>query len=374
MRPELVAPVRRIPGDTAEEPTTGVALCLSGGGYRAMLFHLGVLWRLRETGWLARLDRVSSVSGGSIAAATLALAWDEVEDGFEERVVTPLRELAGHGLDVRSVLSGLATPDSIGERLASAYRRHLFGGATLQDLPDRPRFLFNATNVGSGDLVLFSKEYLADWRVGRLESPDVEVAVAVACSSAFPPVLSPYRLDMTGADWLTEEGNDLTTPEHRDELVLSDGGVYDNLGLETAWKRCRTVLVSDAGGRMADDPEPASDWLRHMVRVMKVVDNQVRSLRKRQVVMGYERGDRDGAYVGIRSDIAHYQLDDALPCPHERTLALAEVPTRLAPLDAEVQERLVNWGYAVCDAGLRAHLDQGARPPGGFPYPAAGVG
>ena len=31
----------------------GVALCLSGGGYRAALFHLGALQRLHETGWLA---------------------------------------------------------------------------------------------------------------------------------------------------------------------------------------------------------------------------------------------------------------------------------------------------------------------------------
>src|SRR6266481_444265 len=42
----------------------GIALCLSGGGYRAMLFHAGVLWRLNEIGILRKLDRISSVSGG----------------------------------------------------------------------------------------------------------------------------------------------------------------------------------------------------------------------------------------------------------------------------------------------------------------------
>jgi NTE family protein len=48
--------------------------------------------------------------------------------------------------------------------------------------------------------------------------------------------------------------------------------------------------------------------------------------------------------------------------------------TRLARLDNEVQERLINWGYAACDAGLRAYVDQSLPVPGGFPYPAAGVG
>ena len=44
---------------TDDRPRQGVALCLSGGGYRAMLFHVGALWRLNELGWLPRLDRVS---------------------------------------------------------------------------------------------------------------------------------------------------------------------------------------------------------------------------------------------------------------------------------------------------------------------------
>ena len=63
-------------------------------------------------------------------------------------------------------------------------------------------------------------------------------------------MLSPHRLRPDAEHGSTEEGNDLTTRAPL-ELVLSDGGVYDNLGLETAWKRCRTLIVSDAGGRLA---------------------------------------------------------------------------------------------------------------------------
>jgi NTE family protein len=376
----LLSPVRRIPPDDDVPPSSGIGLCLSGGGYRAMLFHLGVLWRLDEAGWLPRLDRISSVSGGSITAAALGLAWGELDfddggvgRGFEERVVAPLRRLARHGLDIGAVLTGLVMPETIAERVAAAYRRHLFGERTLQDLPERPRFIVNATNVGSGALVRFEREQVADWRVGRVERPEVEVAVAVACSSAFPPVLSPYRLRLEDAAWVTEPSSDLALPEHRDEMVLSDGGVYDNLGLETVWKRCRTVIVSDAGGQLTPDPRPDFDWPLHFLRVLRVIDSQVRALRKGQTIESLRRGDRDGVYLGIRSHLADYHLANPLPAPPERTILLADVPTRLDALDATLQERLVNWGYAICDAGLRRHLDRDAARPRGFPYPEAAV-
>ena len=57
----------------------GWALCLSGGGYRAMLFHLGTLWRLNELGYLAKLDRISSVSGGSITSGVLGASWASLD-------------------------------------------------------------------------------------------------------------------------------------------------------------------------------------------------------------------------------------------------------------------------------------------------------
>src|SRR5215471_6123345 len=57
----------------------GIALCLSGGGYRAMLFHAGSLWRLNEPGYLSRIDRFSSVSGGSITSGVLASNWSKLD-------------------------------------------------------------------------------------------------------------------------------------------------------------------------------------------------------------------------------------------------------------------------------------------------------
>src|SRR5688572_18811775 len=100
------SPVREERAASVEPLLAGPALWLSGGGYRAMVFHVGVLWRLNEAGYLTRLDRISSVSGGSITAGVLALHWNElgfdgrgVAAAFENHVVTPIRELAGHTID-----------------------------------------------------------------------------------------------------------------------------------------------------------------------------------------------------------------------------------------------------------------------------------
>src|SRR5918996_6204949 len=66
------------PHDDPKKPEKGIALCLSGGGYRAMLFHLGALWRLNELGYLLKLNRISSVSGGSITSGVLAVSWSHL--------------------------------------------------------------------------------------------------------------------------------------------------------------------------------------------------------------------------------------------------------------------------------------------------------
>jgi NTE family protein len=179
------------------------------------------------------------------------------------------------------------------------------------------------------------------------------------------------RLD---ADAFTpKSGLDLQHKPFTSRVILTDGGVYDNLGLETAWKTYETILVSDGGGALQPEEEPKNDWAQHAYRVLNLIDNQVRALRKRQVIDSYKSGTRKGAYWGIRTDIADYGLADPLPCPHDRTLALAEVATRLKRLDDTAQERLINWGYAVCDAALRQHVSPGLKRPDSFPYPAAKV-
>jgi NTE family protein len=177
------------------------------------------------------------------------------------------------------------------------------------------------------------------------------VADAVAASSAFPPVLSPMRMAM------------------RNRPVLADGGVYDNLGLDETWKHCRCVLISDGGRQMEPGGRVRTLWLSQMRRILRVIDNQVRELRKRQAISGYELELREGAYWGIRSQIEHYPVEGLLPCPVRSVLEISSTPTRLAKLDGGVQRRLVNWGYAIADAALRSHVDPTLARPSGFPYP-----
>jgi NTE family protein len=106
---ERAAPVTIVDTGSAHDdpraPQDGIALCLSGGGYRAMLFHLGALWRLNEIGYLPKLARISSVSGGSITAGLLGLKWARlafdaqgVSGVFEAEVVQPIRALAARRL------------------------------------------------------------------------------------------------------------------------------------------------------------------------------------------------------------------------------------------------------------------------------------
>ena len=384
-----VSPVEAIPTDSeAGKPEVGSALCLSGGGYRAMVFHIGALWRLYETGLLSGLKRISSVSGGSITAGLLGLKWRElsfkpgnIKIDFVPKIVEPLRAFAGETIDAEAAIFGGLLPGSVSDRVAAAYDSKLFKGATLQALPDEPRFVINATNVQSGVLWRFMKPYMRDYRVGKVANPTVPLARAVTASSAFPPVLSPMELRLDPADFEPGSGMDLQRPPFTTRVILTDGGVYDNLGLETAWKRYQTILVSDAGSKAKAEEEPKTDWARHSYRVLHLIDNQVRSLRKRQVIESFELNKtnpadpnaRKGTYWGIRTDIANYGLPDALPCPLARTTELAKVPTRLKRLDDLTQDRLINWGYAVCDAALRKHLDAGLQAPAAFPYPKSGV-
>jgi NTE family protein len=98
---------------------------------------------------------------------------------------------------------------------------------------------------------------MRDHRVGEVKAPTIALARAVAASSAFPPVLSPCEIRLENDDFTAGSGTDLQRPPFTTRVVLTDGGVYDNLGLETAWKRYQTILVSDAGGKLKAGGNPS---------------------------------------------------------------------------------------------------------------------
>ena len=242
-----------------------------------------------------------------------------VAQGFVAALVDPIRKMAATTIDEGAILGGIFLPGSISNHIVEKYAKVLLGTKTLQDLPASPRFVINATNVQSGVLMRFSKPYLRDYRVGQVEDPKLPLANAVAASSALPPVLSPCEINVEDFGLKFEPpgpGEDLNKPPYTTRLVLSDGGVYDNLGLETAWKRYDTVLVSDAGGHLEGERDPHSDRARHSYRVLNLIDSQVRALRTRQIIALFNAKQRKGSYWSIRQQ---YPAGGTLPCPAART-------------------------------------------------------
>lgn len=368
----------------------GMALTMSGGGFRAMLFHVGALWRLNELGILARLTRISSVSGGSITNGRLAAGWKRLEfrDGiataFDRELVAPIRALAARTIDWPAVLTGWFTLRPIANVLAGFYDTHLFHGLTLRELPDDekgegPRFVFDATSLQTGELFRFSRDHAGDYMIGRMDFPDIPLAQAVASSSAFPPMLSPMVLEIPPGAIVPGSGKDLSVHPYTSRAVLTDGGVYDNLGLDAVWRRFRHILVSDASAVLPPEPSPNRSWVSQLGRAVDTTSAQVRDLRVRQLMAAYlaPQGDTDfwrrGAYWGIAGTTSSFGCAGTLDCPPARTHRLASLATRLKATSDTLQEQLINWGYAICDASVRRWVVPDASPPGAFPYPGSAV-
>lgn len=367
-----------VPDEVHHGLSEGVALCLSGGGYRGMLFHTGALWRINELGRLPRLACVSSVSGGAICAGALAVAWDRlgfdgdgVAANFEACVVEPVRRLASHTIDLLAIALGPVRLGSTGSLLAAAYRTHLFGDHRLGDLPVTPEFLLFATNVRSGRQFMFSRDRIGDPGEQPTPAPELPLALAVAASSAYPPLLSPIVVRLADPPAAVASRRSLGGGHN---VVLMDGGLYDNLGLDEAWARHGTVLISNGGGVTRTVERPRRNPIAQSFRALAIIRPQAALSRAQQATSAFAAGSRAGTYWSAVSDTRMYPAPGTLPCPHEATMALARIPTRLAKLDALVQQRLINWGYAICDAAMRSHVAEDAPPPEGFPYPGAAVG
>ena len=342
----------------------GVALCLSGGGFRAALFHLGALRRLAETGALAAVDTVSSVSGGSIVAGHLAerlCPWPEGPvraEEWEARVAAPFRDFTARTLRTRPLLArGLPwnwlRPAAAAEALAAAYAARLTR-LTLPELPRRPAFVLCATDVTFGVNWTFERRRVGHWQAGYLR-PDEgwTLARAVAASSCFPPIFSPLplRVDPERLRGGRYDGAD------RDRLVrrlrLSDGGLYDNLGLEPVWKRHRVVLVSDGGAPFEVDAGGAPLGL--LRRYLAVSTAQGASLRKRWLISSFRTGVLEGAYWGIGSATSRYGPGAPEGYGADLVPAIAGVRTDLDAFGPEETGVLENHGYLLAEAALRRH-------------------
>jgi NTE family protein len=236
-----------------------LGLALSGGGFRAAAFHLGVLRALRTAGRLGEVAVVSAVSGGALLAAAWVATGHDDFAAFEAR----MRRFLARDLKKKVALAALR-PDrllrllvdpaySLTEVLADVLDREVFRGATLGGLgAARPRLVLNATCINHGTGWRFTSERIGDWKLAT-ESRDVldrfRLARAVAASAAFPGGFAP--LVLRGADLFAGSAR---APR---EVLLTDGGVDDNLGVQALVAgECDALVVSDGSSPFVPDPRP----------------------------------------------------------------------------------------------------------------------
>ncbi|UHQ24417.1 patatin-like phospholipase family protein [Lysobacter sp. 5GHs7-4] len=349
-----------------------LALCLSGGGLRATLFHLGVLQALRAArrGGRSALESVGeiySVSGGSILAAHLVLNWEKYcgsEDEFQE-MARQIRALAYRDIRNRVLRRWLSSCLLIVPRLMKRGPRtywlrqeyeSLYSKACLEELrgrEGRPRPVLHllSTSFRTGDMCSFSARHFEVSQVARgareaklirTTAGRIPVAFAVAASSAFPPLFPPLRL----TDRMLSNVDD---PALQGITDLSDGGVYDNLGAEKliydrsrGASRASTVVLSNAGASFRTDQ---GAWLWGVVS---------RNVRASDIMMRRSADSTDHRIASVGMEVVDVRIgqsvDDAY-LSEDTQGRLNKVRTDLDRFTPMLADMLVAHGFGT---GLQA--------------------
>lgn len=301
-----------------------IALVLSGGGVRAMAFHLGALLYLAEHNALEQVNRVSSVSGGSLLVGLMiqrsGLRWPRSAEFLSTTYPSLREQLCSSSLQwaaARQLLSPLNWRFLLSRAnlLALALYDEWGVQSRLADLPPIPEWSINGTTAETGKRFRFKAESIGDYLLGYAKPRDFLLASALAVSAAFPGGFGPLTVDATRFAWQRRQNwgapasaIEPVEPAYR-RLHLYDGGVYDNLGLEpyfdagvgAAKDPAEFILVSDGGA-----PLPAgfsyvalNPW--RLKRVADIMSDQSRALRVRAFVQFLKLNPRSGAYLFIGS-------------------------------------------------------------------------
>lgn len=380
----------------AAQPQARIGLALSGGGSRAIAFHLGCLRALHDRGILERARVISSVSAGSLITALWAYG-DEDFESFDDRVQALLRRGLQGAIARRALLSP-RTPQQLGTRLlagggATAARaagaitrltrnggqlppplrrwvsrtdafadvldREICGGRRV-DAPRRAGLdvIINACDLRTGSAFRFGSRESGCWRVGKIPDNDVPLATAVAASAAYPLLLP--ALDRK---WAFERRDG---SRHAERVVLTDGGVFDNLGtspLEPGRSSEHSynvfpvdyIIACDAGRGLLDPTVPYG-WLP---RVQRSFESTYRKVQD----SGRGRLHDDAASGRLRGFVMPYlgQQDRALPSPPSdlvRREAVASYPTNFAPVEPNTLTKLVTRGEQLTQNLLDTYLPE----------------
>jgi NTE family protein len=364
----------------------GICLALSGGGFRATLFHLGTLRRLNELSLIGKISTISSVSGGSIMSLCLAkLLMDAALDANGRianfaTLVDLVHDLTSYNLR-RHILLQKIEPTHWGSSLPELVARELEHRVTdksLADLPVSPRFVFCATDMVFGSNWEYARDRVGDYEAGYKTTglSTIKLAHAAAASACFPPIFKPMETGVAPSDLKNGKSQGPDADACRERIRLSDGGVYDNMGLEPIWKHANTLLVSDAGGvfEFAADRGTISDIKRYP----DIVGNQARALRKRWLMSSFITGNGPGGRDGLAGTYwctgnARSSFDPADNTGYSKEVAqlISQIRTDLDSFSGAEAATLENHAYLLTDIALEVHLPDlyENAPPVTIPYP-----
>lgn len=377
-------------------------LSLSGGGFRATLYSLGSLIRLNEVGLMRELNTITSVSGGSITAGWLMLNWSKLNfrnnidnpelftaENFHDTITEPLIEFCSRNIVSHKeiILSKLLPFYSAINSVKSKYSKYLFGDVLLKDIElscGAPDFIFYGTNLDTGSSVRIQKDSVRDYNIGIAYGHSLSLVQAISISSGFPPFLSPIIID--SSDWRWESSGYEKLPEEvvnrlRQRLILCDGGLYDNLGLEALWKtgsekEFDTIFCCDAGAPMPipwkQEDLKYYSWYRQFNRMTDIMINQQRALRKRTLLSNLIDGVFKGGYWGIDirltdSDRQQFLLEKDFNQHYSHIKFLG---TQLSQFSESDTKKLINLGYCHTDLVLRQRFDNSISIPTSAPFPS----
>jgi NTE family protein len=367
---------------------TKIGLALSGGGFRAAIFHSGVLLRLADEGLLESVSGLSTVSGGSLGVSLImsksGMQWPRSID-FRNSIFAEFRRTITSVdlLTLKAGLDGLARyPLRLfldrARVLADSLARNWGVAATLDQLPDEPVWWINATCVETGKNWRFSKREMGDWKFGRHYNPPFKLAEAVAASAAIPYGIGALKLDLRFEGWFrtdpaTRRPLERTVPS-RSIVRLWDGGAYENLGLEAMYKPqeslrgCDFLICSDASGPLGPPSSVAAKVAALFKgdlagpRVFDIAGDQIRALRSRMFMADVMSGRVRGALLRMGNSVreVHMKAGHAWgnPADYDAYLSDTEVaqallyPSGLKAVPLSVFDRISRHGYELADSAL----------------------
>lgn len=340
-----------------------ISLCLSGGGFRATFFHLGLIDYLRSAGKLNQVKNIYSVSGGSITAAYLVLNWDRFvgskesyENACAELVRFGQRDLRGRIIRRWILFSPLRLMPFMRHRfsrlgLLQRYYGTLFNRALLQDLavmPQQPNLKILSTSMTTGNLCSFDStgfEVTFGSESRRFMTQLVPISFAVAASSAFPPMFPPLELKRRDINASVENFN-------LESDFLTDGGVYDNLGIrklmqtEVGGTDNWLCLISDASGAFDWNPDSSFSFvIDRTIRTTDILMKRVADLEADDWSALADQDDPKLFYIGISDVVSAEDLSSAQTSDVQK--AVAQIRTDLdAFSDIEIAS-LMRHGHEV---------------------------